>query len=136
MIDDMMTGEREARAGRRKGDAEAMAYFEARTSAEPGRVVVVDLDADWLDVGSWPALAHTLPVDGAGNAVAGPAVLLDAAGNVVLTDDPEHLVALIGVRDSVVVHTRDVTLVCPVADAERVKSLLAEVEVRYGTRYS
>jgi mannose-1-phosphate guanylyltransferase len=105
-------------------------------SAEPGRVVVVDLDTDWLDVGSWPALAHTLPVDGDGNAVSGPAVLLDAAGNVVLTDDPDHLVALVGVRDSVVVHTRDVTLVCPVSDAERVKALLAEVEGRYGARYS
>ena len=54
-------------------------------------------------------------------------MLLDAAGNVVLSDDPDHLVALVGVRDSVVVHTRDVTLVCPVADAERVKDLLAEV---------
>jgi mannose-1-phosphate guanylyltransferase len=105
-------------------------------SAEPGRVAVVALDVDWLDVGSWPALAHTLAVDGDGNAVAGPAVLLDAAGNVVLTDDPSHLVALVGVRESVVVHTRDVTLVCPVGDAERVKQLLAEVEGRYGSRYS
>jgi mannose-1-phosphate guanylyltransferase len=105
-------------------------------SAEPGRVVTVALDVDWLDVGSWPALAHTLATDGAGNAVGGPAVLLDSSGNVVLTDDPEHLVALVGVRDSVVVATRDVTMVCPVGDAERVKQLLAEVEARYGSRYS
>jgi mannose-1-phosphate guanylyltransferase len=105
-------------------------------SAEPGRVVVVALDVDWLDVGSWPALAHTLAADAAGNAVGGPAVLLDAVGNVVLSDDPDHVVALVGVRDSVVVHTRDVTLVCPVADAERVKQLLAEVEARYGSRYT
>jgi mannose-1-phosphate guanylyltransferase len=55
---------------------------------------------------------------------------------VVLSDDPEHLVALAGVRDSVVVHTRDVTMVCPVGDAERVKHLLAQVEARYGPRYS
>ena len=34
--------------------------------------------------------------------------------------------ALVGVRDSVVVHTADVTMVCPVADAEGVKRLLAE----------
>ena len=77
-------------------------------SAEAGRVVVVDLDADWLDVGSWPALAHTLPVDGAGNAVAG----------------------------AVVVHTADVTMVCPVGDAERVKQLLASVVQRHGDRFS
>ncbi|SFL92864.1 mannose-1-phosphate guanylyltransferase [Geodermatophilus ruber] len=105
-------------------------------AAEPGRVLVVDLDVDWLDVGSWPALAGTLEGDGAGNALRGLTVLLDSARNVVLSDDPEHLVALVGVRDSVVVHTADVTLVCPIGDAERVKQLLAEVERRHGSRFS
>ncbi|SEK24670.1 mannose-1-phosphate guanylyltransferase (GDP) [Blastococcus sp. DSM 46786] len=105
-------------------------------ATEPGRVLVVDLDVDWLDVGSWPALAHTLDDDGAGNAVRGPAVVLDGAGNIVLSDDPEHLVALVGVQDSVVVHTADVTMVCPVADAERVKLLLGAVQERYGDRFS
>src|SRR3954452_6705539 len=105
-------------------------------AAEPGRVTVVDLDVDWLDVGSWPALAHTLDTDAAGNAVRGLTVLLDSSGNVVLSDDPGHLVALVGVRDSVVVHTADVTLVCPVSDAERVKQLLAAVEGTHGPRFS
>jgi len=105
-------------------------------AAEPGRVAVVDLDVDWLDVGSWPALAHTLPLDEAGNATSGLCVQLDGAGNVVVSDDPDHLVALVGVRDSVVVHTADVTMVCPVGDAERVKQLLAAVEDRYGSRYT
>src|SRR6185312_2767069 len=98
-------------------------------ATEPGRVLVADLDVEWLDVGSWPALAHTL--DGAGNAVRGLAVILDGSGNIVLSDDPEHVVALVGVRDSVVVHTADVTMVCPAADAERVKQLLALVEDRF-----
>jgi mannose-1-phosphate guanylyltransferase len=105
-------------------------------SAEPGRVLVVDLDVDWLDVGSWPALAGTLDADDAGNAVRGMTVLLDSSGNVVLSDDPGHLVALVGVRDSVVVHTADVTMVCPISDAERVKQLLAEVEQRCGSAFS
>ncbi|WNV74781.1 sugar phosphate nucleotidyltransferase [Geodermatophilus sp. DSM 44513] len=104
-------------------------------ATEPGRVLVVDLDVEWLDVGSWPALAGTLDADAAGNAVRGLTVLLDSDRNVVLSDDPGHLVALVGVRDSVVVHTADVTMVCPLADAERVKQLLAEVERRHGPRY-
>jgi mannose-1-phosphate guanylyltransferase len=104
-------------------------------AAEPGRVLVADLDVDWLDVGSWPALAHTLTSEG-DNTVRGSAVLLDAAGNVVFSDDPDHLVALVGVHDSVVVHTADVTMVCPVSDAERVKQLLTAVEERHGPRYS
>jgi mannose-1-phosphate guanylyltransferase len=103
-------------------------------ATEPGRVLVAGLDVDWLDVGSWPALAHTLATR-EGNAVSGLAVALDASGNIVYSDDPDHLVALVGVRDSVVVHTRDVTMVCPVADAERVKQLLAAVEERYGPRF-
>jgi mannose-1-phosphate guanylyltransferase len=105
-------------------------------AAEPGRVAVVDLDVDWLDVGSWPALANTLATDDAGNASRGLTVLLDSAGNVVLSDDPDHLVALVGVRDSVVVHTADVTMVCPVTEAERVKQLLASAEERFGPRFS
>ena len=105
-------------------------------AAEPGRVLVVDLDVEWLDVGSWPALAHTLEADGDGNAVRGLTVSLDSSGNVVFSDDPGHLVALVGVRDSVVVHTADVTMVCPVGDAERVKQLLAAVEERHGSRFS
>jgi mannose-1-phosphate guanylyltransferase len=102
---------------------------------EPGRVLVADLDVDWLDVGSWPALAHTLETDEAGNAVRGLAVVLDGSGNIIFSDDPDHLVALVGVRDSVVVHTADVTMVCPVSEAERVKQLLAAVEDRYGPRF-
>ena len=100
-------------------------------AAEPGRVLVVDLDVDWLDVGSWPALARTLPVDDAGNAVQGLVVLVDSRGNIVFSDDPDHLVATIGLNDCVVVHTRDVTMVCPVADAERVKGLLEAVATRH-----
>ncbi|OMQ14526.1 mannose-1-phosphate guanyltransferase, partial [Modestobacter sp. VKM Ac-2676] len=105
-------------------------------ATQPGRVLVVDLDVDWLDVGSWPALAQTLVADAAGNAVRGLAVLLDSSGNVVVSDDPDHLVALVGVRDSVVVHTADVTMVCPMGDAERVKQLLAEVDRRVPGRWS
>ncbi|MGX5655547.1 mannose-1-phosphate guanylyltransferase [Geodermatophilus nigrescens] len=104
-------------------------------ATEPGRVLVADLDVEWLDVGSWPALAQTLAVAG-DNAVSGLAVALDSAGNIVLSDEPDHLVALVGVRDSVVVATRDVTMVCPVSDAERVKQLLAAVEERFGARFS
>jgi mannose-1-phosphate guanylyltransferase len=105
-------------------------------ATEPGRVLVADLDVDWLDVGSWPALAHTLDLDDAGNAVRGLTVVLDGSGNIVLSDDPGHVVALVGVHDSVVVHTADVTMVCPVRDAERVKQLLDVVQATYGTQFS
>jgi mannose-1-phosphate guanylyltransferase len=104
-------------------------------ATEPGRVLVVDCDVDWLDVGSWPALGRTLPGDGSGNTVHGLAVIVDGSGNVVFSDDPDHLIALVGVHDSVVVHTSDVTMICPVADAEGVKRLLAAVNERLPDSY-
>jgi mannose-1-phosphate guanylyltransferase len=104
-------------------------------AARPGRVLVADLDVEWLDVGSWPALAQTLPADAGGNAVRAKLIALDSAGNVVVSDDPDHLVAVVGVRDSVIVHTADVTLVCPIAEAERVKQLWVTAEQRESQRY-
>jgi len=100
------------------------------------RVVVLPLAVDWLDVGSWPALAEILQADPAGNVVDGATVLVDSAGNIVVSDDPTHLVATVGVTDMIVVHTRDVTMVCPRADAQRVKDLVARVEARHGSRFS
>lgn len=104
-------------------------------AAVPGTVLVVGMSVDWLDVGSWPALARTLGVDPDGNAVNGPVVLLDSRRNILVSYEPGHLVAGVGLEDCVVVHTPDVTLVCPTAQAERIKDLLAEVAARYPGTY-
>lgn len=101
----------------------------------PGTVLVVPMTVDWLDVGSWPALASTLATDHARNACDAITVLLDSDGNIVVSDDPEHLVATVGLHDTIVVHTKDVTMVCPKDSAERVKELVARVRHTYGTTY-
>lgn len=99
-------------------------------------VVVVPLSIDWLDVGSWPALARTLDTDADGNATQAVTVLVDSAGNIVVSDDPEHLIATVGLRDMIVIHTSDVTMACPKSAAERLKELLARVESEHGEQFS
>jgi mannose-1-phosphate guanylyltransferase len=100
------------------------------------KVVVVEMPVRWLDVGSWPALAETLPTDDHDNSLNCPAcVLLDADGNIVISDEPEHLVSTIGVNDMIIIHTRDVTLVCKKDDAQRVKELVGKVREKFGDRY-
>jgi mannose-1-phosphate guanylyltransferase len=99
-------------------------------------VVVVEMPVQWLDVGSWPALAETLPNDAQDNAVeAGMNVLIDSFNNIVISQDPDHLVALLGVSDMIVVHTEDATLVCPKTDDQRVKELVDRVKEKTGGRY-
>jgi mannose-1-phosphate guanylyltransferase len=100
------------------------------------QVVVVEMPVDWLDVGSWPALAETLATDDRDNAVdAGAYVVLDSDSNIIVSEDPQHLVSTIGISDMIVVHTKDATLICPKSDAQRVKELVAKVKEKFGNRY-
>lgn len=99
-------------------------------------VVVVEMPVQWLDVGSWPALAETLRTDEHNNACEGGAfVFVDADDNIVVSEDPNHLVSLIGVSDMIVVHAKDTTLVCPKSEAQRVKDMVAKVKEKFGGKY-
>ena len=111
-------------------------------SADDGfRVAAVPMPLSWVDVGSWPSFADTLEPDAHGNAVSGAgegnraAVLMDAADNLVVSDDPDHCVALLGVSDLIVVRTGKSTLVCHRDHAEKIKALQNEVGERLGDRY-
>jgi mannose-1-phosphate guanylyltransferase len=91
-------------------------------------VAALPLAARWLDVGSWPQYGDAVGRDERGNAVgAGTAELLDSTDCVVASDDPDHLVALVGCTGLVVVHTAQATLVVPADQAQRVKDLHAQV---------
>jgi mannose-1-phosphate guanylyltransferase len=101
------------------------------------QVAAIPMPLGWLDVGSWPAYAETCPRDEQANALAGGRHLLaDAANCLVASSDPEHLVALVGCRDLIVIHTPTATLICPAARAEEIKQLCAEAQARFGARYA
>src|SRR5687768_6553766 len=100
------------------------------------QVVVVEMPVKWLDVGSWPALAETLATDDHDNATdCKTCVFVDSDANIIVSDQPEHLVTTIGISDMIVVHTKDATLVCPKSEAQRVKELVAKVKEKYGDRF-
>jgi mannose-1-phosphate guanylyltransferase len=108
----------------------------ASQSKGKAQVAVVEMPVQWLDVGSWPALAETLPMDEHNNAThGGVCVFIDADDNIVVSDEPEHLVSAIGLSDMIIVHTKDATLVCPKSEAQRVKELVGKVMEKYGGRY-
>lgn len=100
------------------------------------QVAVVEMPVQWLDVGSWPALAETLDSDEHNNATqCAVHVLLDSDDNIVVCEDPNHLISTIGVSDMIIVHTRNATLICPKSQSERVKELVGRVKEEYGDRY-
>jgi mannose-1-phosphate guanylyltransferase len=79
------------------------------------------VDFAWSDIGSWVGLAEVLSESECGVSI-GDVVTLDCEGSVLVSDGP--LVAALGVRDLVVVATRDAVLVVPRDDVQRVKELV------------
>lgn len=90
-------------------------------------IYVVPTDCGWSDVGSFSALGAVIPPDADNNVVRGRAVITDSQ-NCVVYADAKHMVGVVGMKDVVVVHTGDVTLVLPVERAQEVKDVLAKVE--------
>lgn len=103
---------------------------------EGAYVAVVEMPVEWIDVGSWPALAEILPVDERNNAISCPTgMFLDSDDNVIVCRDANHLISMIGVSDLIVVHSSDVTLVCTKDQAQRVKELVLKVREKYGEKF-
>jgi mannose-1-phosphate guanylyltransferase len=107
---------------------------QGRTSAH---VVAVRLPITWHDVGGFASLSEQLPRDGQGNATQGVSVLVDARDNLVINHAEDgRLVAVVWMSNTVIVQTPQITLVCPVSEAERIKELVAEVTERLGRGYA
>lgn len=99
-----------------------------------GDVVVLEAPFAWDDVGSWQAVARLKPSDENGNTIIGLHVGIETANCVIQNDSPKHLIATIGVRDCVIVHTPDATLIARRDDENAIRELVALLEQRgYGT---
>lgn len=106
-----------------------------KASRDPAvQVLALPMSLDWMDVGNWRSFAQTVPPDDHGNRIAAKkAVVADAEGNLVASSDPSHIVAVVGCKGLVIVHTPDATLVCAAECAEAVKDLTATIRDRFGT---
>jgi mannose-1-phosphate guanylyltransferase len=83
-------------------------------------------DFGWNDVGSWNAVYELLPRDRHGNVIVHDSVSMDSYNNFV--DAPGKLVALLGVRDLIVVDTPDALLVASRDRAQGVGELIQSLE--------
>ena len=76
-------------------------------------VAVVKAEFDWDDLGSWDALARSLPSDEHGNVAHGAARIVESEGCVVYNCSDRISVSVLGMDDAVVVVTDGEVLVCP-----------------------
>jgi mannose-1-phosphate guanylyltransferase len=89
-------------------------------------VIVAAADLEWDDLGSWTALSRHVKADPEGNCAVGDFIHVDAARNVVYDARTANRapIALVGLRDSIVVMADDATLVAHKSQAQKLKELV------------
>jgi mannose-1-phosphate guanylyltransferase len=93
-------------------------------------VFVADGVFGWDDLGSWTALARHLKSDPEGNCAVGDFIHVDAARNIIFdarTKDRRTPIAVVGLRDSILVQTDDATLLAHKSQAQKVKDLVRKL---------
>ncbi len=85
------------------------------------RMLVVPATFQWDDLGSWAALERVIRRDDGRNVVVGEAILQEVSDSIVYSED--GVVALLGVKDIVVVRMSGVTMVCHKDRVEEVRKL-------------
>ena len=78
----------------------------------------------WNDVGGWLALEEFLSKDDDSNVHRGDISTFDATSNLVFCDDEDEMVALVGVKDLVIVRAGKRTLIVDKKRAEDIKKLV------------
>jgi mannose-1-phosphate guanylyltransferase len=90
-------------------------------------VLVADGAFEWDDLGSWTALGRHLKADPEGNCALADFIHVDGARNIIFdarTKDRRTPIAVVGLRDSILVQTDDATLLAHKSQAQKVKELV------------
>lgn len=110
-------------------DSMDFAVMEKLNNGDAGiGAIVVPLEAQWSDVGSWEALLDVLERDDAGNVSRGDVVAIDSRDCVHLSTS--RLVTSLGTEGLVIVETPDAVFVAPKSESQRVKDVVAELNER------
>lgn len=97
-------------------------------------VIVADGDFEWDDLGSWTALARHLKPDAEGNCAIADFIHVDAARNIIFdarSKGRRTPIAVVGLRDSILVQTDDAVMLAHKTQSQKVKELvkkLAEIK--------
>jgi mannose-1-phosphate guanylyltransferase len=86
----------------------------------------IEASFDWDDVGGWLSVANYLPEDDQGNRGRVAASHFEASDNVIFSTTGQHI-ALLGVKDLIIVQTDDALLIARKDSADDIKKLVAQV---------
>ena len=106
----------------RKMPSLSIDYGVLEKAGSEGKVLTLEGDFGWSDVGSWAAVYRMMPKDARG--IAGNGRWLEFGAKNCLIHAPDRLVVLLGIEDAVVVDTHDALLVGDLKRSQEVRELV------------
>lgn len=97
-------------------------YAVMERAGSEGKVLTLEADFGWSDVGSWAAVHRMMNKDRDGNASEGRWLSFDSKNS--LVHAPDRLVVLLGMKNAVVVDTPDALLVADLNRSQEVRDIV------------
>lgn len=98
-------------------------------------VFVIPASFSWSDLGTWNTAWENKEKDYFGNAVVGKNVMVVDANNCMVHVPDNKLVLLQGLKDYIIVDTKDVLLICKKDKEQEIKEYVAEVKRNKGDKF-
>lgn len=98
-------------------------------------VYVIPATFGWSDLGTWNSAWENKDKDYFGNAVVGKNVMVVDANNCIVHVPDNKLVLLQGLKDYIVVDTKDVLMICKKEKEQEIKEYVAEVKRNKGDKF-
>jgi mannose-1-phosphate guanylyltransferase/mannose-6-phosphate isomerase len=90
------------------------------------RAVVLPLEIEWSDVGSWDAVYEVMEKDEKGNVKSGNVIDIDTRNCLILGN--KRVVSTIGVEDLIVIETDDVLLIAKKGEGQKVREVVKRLK--------
>ena len=98
-------------------------------------VYVITADIGWSDLGTWGSLHDQLEKDKTGNTIIGEHVMTYDLKGCLVSVPTDKLVVLQGLKETIVVETDDILLVCKMEDEQKIKNFVNDVRILKGGDY-
>lgn len=99
-------------------------------------VYVLPADFGWSDLGTWASIYEMAEKDYVGNAVIpSKQVMMYDSSNCMVNVPHNKLVILQGLHDYIVVESNNTLLICPRAEEQNVKNIVADVKSKFGGKF-
>lgn len=98
-------------------------------------VYVETADLGWSDLGTWNALYECSPKNIEGNVTQNAKVLANDCAGTLFATGSDKLIVASGLKDYLVADQGNALLICPLADEQKIRTVVNDVRARFGEEY-